>query len=346
MRVKRGYMTQRVKQLAAGSLVGMLAATTSVASSFAQTAPASQPAPELFSQDRSNLFGDMGGLRSALATLGISFNIQEQSEVLGNVSGGVRRGADYDGLTTMNLTVDTAKAFGWDGGTFFMSALQIHGRDLTTDDLRVLNTASSIEADRATRLWELWYQQTIFGGKADVKVGQQSVDQEFIISQFSSLFINSMMGWPALPSNDLYAGGPAYPLSSLGIRLRAHPSDAVTVLAGVFDDNPPGGPFNDDSQVLGREAAGVRFNLATGALFLTEVQYAINQPSSDPHAPPSTRPPRRLQDWRLIRYGRVSRSAFRRYWVVARESPKHRHPANAPRQFQCLRLGRSDCVAT
>ncbi len=32
------------------------------------------------------------------------------------------------------------------------------------------------------------------------------------------------MGWPMVPSADLYAGGPAYPLSSLGVRLRGQPT--------------------------------------------------------------------------------------------------------------------------
>lgn len=281
-------MKERVNQLGFGLLISTLTLAASHIASFAQNPPSPPPAANLLSQDRSNLLGDMGGLQPALDAHGISLSIQEQSEVLGNLTGGVQHGAEYDGLTTMSLIVDTAKAFGWDGGTFDISALQIHGRDLTTDNLHVLQTVSGIEAERTTRLWELWYQQKFFGGAADVKLGQQSLDQEFMVSQFSALFMNAMMGWPALPSLDLYAGGPAYPLSSLGIRFRAHPTDAVTVLAGVFDDNPPGGPFNNDPQLRGAEAAGVRFNLGTGALFLTELQYAINQPSSDPHAPPPT----------------------------------------------------------
>jgi len=255
--------------------------------SFGQNAvPAPQPAPALFSQDRANLSGDMAGLRPALAEHGITLTIYEDDEVLGNATGGVRRGADYDGLTTLILSVDTAKAFGWNGGTFNVSALQIRGRNLSTDNLHVLQTASNVEADRATRLWELWYQQTFLGGAADVKIGQQSLDQEFLVSQFSNnLFLNAVMGWPALPTLNMYAGGPAYPLSSLGVRLRGHPSDAITVLGGVFDDNPPGGPFNNDSQARGAEAAGARFNLGTGALFITELQYAVNQPPADAKAP-------------------------------------------------------------
>ncbi len=233
----------------------------------------------LFSSSRSNLLGDLYGLRPWLGTYGISLGLQETSEVFGNATGGIHRGAAYDGLTIMSLGLDTAKAFGWAGGIFSVSALQIHGRDLSTDNLLTLETASGIEASRATRLWELWYQQTFLEGRVDVKIGQQSLDQEFIGSQYSSLFINTMMGWPLVPSLDLYAGGPAYPLSSLGIRLRGQPTGALTLLAGVFDDNPPGGPFDDDSAVRGAEKSGTKFNLNTGALFIAEAQYAINQPA-------------------------------------------------------------------
>ncbi len=115
---------------------------------------------------------------------------------------------------------------------------------------------SGIEAAPTTRLWEVWYQQAFLDGRMDVKIGQQSLDQEFITSQGSALFLNTMMGWPMVPSADLYAGGPAYPLSSLGVRLRARPTEDLTVLGGVFQDNPPGGPFNADGQLLGSHALG------------------------------------------------------------------------------------------
>jgi porin len=229
---------------------------------------------------RSTLLGDIGGARTFLGNHGLTVGLQETSEVLGNVTGGTHTGFDYDGLTQLSLGIDTQKAFGLEGGTFNISGLQIHGRNLSTDNLQSLQTASSIEAQDTTRLWELWYQQVFLDGRFEVKVGQQSLDQEFITSAGSSLFVNTMMGWPMLPSADLYAGGPAYPLSSLGVRFRANSIGPFTMLAGVFDDNPPGGPFNDDSQLRGAERTGTRFNLGTGALFIAEVQYALNQPSS------------------------------------------------------------------
>ncbi len=121
-----------------------------------------------------------------------------------------------------------------------MSTLQIHGRNLSQHTLLTLQSASGIEADATTRLWELWYQQSLPGGQLDVKAGQQSLDQEFMVSQYAASFMNATFGWPILPSVDMPAGGPAYPLSSLGVRVRVNPADAWTVLAGVFDGNSGG----------------------------------------------------------------------------------------------------------
>jgi porin len=220
---------------------------------------------------RQNLLGDIGGLRPWLGKYGVTFGLAETSEVLGNVRGGLARGATYDGLTTAALTVDTQKAIGLPGGTFNVSALQIHGRNLSQHNLGTLNTASGIEADDATRLWELWYQQSFADRRFDVKIGQQSVDQEFIVSQYASTFINTMFGWPALPSYDMPSGGPAYPLSALGVRARAQVTPSLTALAGVFDGDPLGNNPNNKS--------GTNFNLHNGALYIGELQYAINQPA-------------------------------------------------------------------
>ncbi len=240
----------------------------------------------LFAPSRSNLLGDMFGLRTLLGQYGITLGLTDTDEVLGNLAGGVRRGATYEGLTTLTVQLDTQKAFGWAGGTFNVSGLQIRGLNLSQFYLDNLQTASGIEANDTTRLWELWYDQAFLDNRADVKIGQQSLDQEFITSQGSSLFINTMMGWPMVPSADLYAGGPAYPLSSLGVRLRVQPGGRFTLLGGVFDDNPPGGPFDNDSQLLGSTRWGGNFNLRTGALFIAELQYALNQPSTGEMARP------------------------------------------------------------
>ncbi|MFP3587233.1 carbohydrate porin [Paraburkholderia sp. SIMBA_055] len=241
------------------------------------------PANETGLWNRDQLFGDMGGLRPWLGQYGVTFALTETSELLGNLRGGLARGVAYDGLTTATLQLDTEKAFGLPGGQFNVSALQIHGRNLSTDKLGTLNTASGIEADASTRLWELWYQQSFLNKRVDVKIGQQSIDQEFISSTYSTLFINTMFGWPALPSYDMPSGGPAYPLAALGVRVRGQITPSLTALAGVFDGDPLGNNPNNRS--------GTNFNLHNGTLFIGELQYAINQPAdSDAAAAPGAAP--------------------------------------------------------
>lgn len=218
------------------------------------------------------MLGDMWGLRSMLSRYGISLAVQETSEYLGNTTGGTKRGFDYDGLTQMVLQLNTQRAFGYYGGLLNVSALQIHGRSLSADNLQSLQTASGIEADRATRLWELWYDQKFLDeDRLDIKVGQQSLDQEYMVSTNALIFVNTMFGWPMLPSADLPAGGPAYPLSALGIRASARPVDGLTLIGGVYSGSPVTNP-NGDSQV--QNPSGTSFPLHEGTLSIVEAQFS------------------------------------------------------------------------
>ena len=54
---------------------------------------------------RKTLLGG-GGLRAAIQPFGLSLGLSETSEVLGNLTGGVRRGALYEGLTDVDLQFD------------------------------------------------------------------------------------------------------------------------------------------------------------------------------------------------------------------------------------------------
>ena len=233
---------------------------------------AGQSSDFLGNLNRTNyLLGDLFGLRTELSKFGMTLGIQETSEVLGNLTGGSRTGFEYDGLTQMVLQLDTQRAFGWHGGTFNVSGLQIHGQNLSAMNLLSLQTASGIEADRATRLWELWYDQK-FGpeDRWDVKIGQQSLDQEFIVNPNGAYLINTMFGWPMVPSADLPGGGPAYPLSALGIRLRYRPTNAIAVLVGVYNGSPAP---NNDGDAQQANPSGTSFPLNGGTLTFVELQY-------------------------------------------------------------------------
>ncbi len=227
----------------------------------------------LGSLNRTNyLLGDLFGLRTKLSKVGISLAIQETSEVLGNATGGTRRGVAYDGLTQAILQLDTQRAFGWYGGLLNISALQTHGRNLSAETLDSLQTASGIEADRSTRLWEAWYDQKLLSeDRLDIKIGQQSVDQEFIVNPNGAYFVNTMFGWPMVPSADLPGGGPAYPLSAPGVRFRWRPVNPVAILLGVYSGSPVANNAGDPQKV---NPSGLSFPVHNGTLTFLELQYS------------------------------------------------------------------------
>jgi porin len=94
--------------------------------------------------------------RHRLCEAGVQLGVTETSEILGNLTGGLRQGARYEGVTDLNLKINLRPGFHV-RGEIFARAYQIHGRGLTADNIGNLNLASSIEAARATRLSELWY---------------------------------------------------------------------------------------------------------------------------------------------------------------------------------------------
>jgi porin len=238
------------------------------ADAAARSGAAPAPGPLGLSWQGQNLLGDIWGLRPALGKYGVTLNITENAEVFGNLTGGVKQGFEVNGLTTVTVQLDTQKAFGLSGGTFNVSGLHIWGGFLSESNLLNLQTVTGIEAFPSVRLWELWYQQK-FGDKFDVKIGEQSLDEEFIISPNSAYFLNSMMGWPMLPTTGLPAGGPDYPLAVLGVRGRMQVTDAVTVLAGIFNGSPI--PLNTPNTQLSNPN-GVRFPL-NSVYAIAELQF-------------------------------------------------------------------------
>jgi porin len=226
-----------------------------------------------------HLFGDLGGLRPKWEASGVTVNLTETSEVFGNVAGGLRRGAVYEGLAMASVKLDTGKLGLWDGGTFFVNAYQIHGRGPSRNLAGNLQTLSSIEATRATRLNDLYFEQSLFDDRLSIRIGQFAADEEFILTQYGANFLNSSFGFPILPATDLPSGGPAYPLPTPGVRVKFKASESLTLLAAVFNGDPAG-PGTTDPQL--RNADGTAFRTRDGTYSLIEAQYTLDPSEGDP----------------------------------------------------------------
>lgn len=263
----------RLGHAVAGCLLQLLLlGGTAGAAASDEQAGESAPDPQSGEPDKTaaddKLLGDLGGLRPWLDGFGATLEISETGEILGNPTGGLRRGALYEGLTEMSLHIDLRRTLHV-RGEILARAYQIHGRGLSANNLGNLAPVSGIEASRTTRLFELWYELPLREG-LDIRLGQQAAGTEFLVSTTAQLFVHSTLGWPDLPALDLPSGGPTYPLATPGIRVKATPSDELTVLLGLFNGDPAG-PGPGDPQL--RDASGTAFRINDGAFVIAEVQY-------------------------------------------------------------------------
>src|SRR5262245_13245756 len=190
--------------------------------------------------------GDPAGIRKRLSDYGIVWALEYTSDVLSNVHGGSRVGTIYQGKLQGFLEVDFAKLAGWQGLTLFANMFQIHntGR-IRRDYVGGINTIAAIEAVPTTRLSEIWLEQKLAGGAASVRFGQLAADAEFFIADFGIWSLQS--DYPTITASNQPSGGPAYPLSTPGVRLRVEPTRDVSLLLAVFNGDPAG-PGPDDPQ--------------------------------------------------------------------------------------------------
>jgi porin len=210
--------------------------------------------------------------KQILADWGIAFSTTYIGEVLGNASGGIRRGTIYTGRLDVGVDVDLETLTGWSGARFHANMYQIHGDGLSRDYIGNLMLVSGVEALPSTRLYEMWIEQSLFSGKLLIKVGQQPSDVEFIDSKYDDIFANSALGWPGITGVILPSGGPSPPLAVPGIRIKAQLSDSITAYFAVFDgDAAPPGP--EDPQI--RNPNGILFRVNDPPWFIGQLKYGF-----------------------------------------------------------------------
>lgn len=220
--------------------------------------------------------GDPTGSRSWLASLGLTYNFIYTNDLLGNLHGGLRNGTVDQGKLEYNMIFDFEKLTGWQGLSFHTHIFQIHntGR-IRRDDVGGINSIAAIEAMPATRLSEMWLEQKFWNGNASIRAGQLAADVEFFFAGLSVMFLHS--DWPTIAATNLPSGGPAYPLSTPGVRLKVESND-MAVLVAVFNGDPAG-PGEGDEQL--RNRYGLNFRVRDPALVIAETQFRANQGKND-----------------------------------------------------------------
>lgn len=281
-----------------GAMLGLLNAAILAAPAPAGEAPASgADIPEdayvssrgsliESTSEKDHLLGDWAGARTRLVERGIHFQAGYIGEVMGNLSGGLKRGAVYEGLFETGVTLDLEKLTGvWRGGFVRTSLLYPHGKSASGELLGDLQTASNIDAYDSVALYEWWFEQRCWQDRVSLRLGQQLVDQEFTTTASGALFLNSSFGWPAFISGNTLNTGPAYYRAALGALLWMEPVKDFYLQAGVFD----GDTFDDRAGSPKKNPHGTNLRLSSeqGAFAIAEAGVRLNH-EKDARALPGT----------------------------------------------------------
>lgn len=269
------------------------AALAALASSLALLTHAGEPtrqpeSPPLsaleqyFMQDY--MLGNWGGLRTQLAENGVEFEFFYVGSMPTNLSGGIRAGSAYQHGFLAALDLDTEKLGLWKGGHFHISGVSLEGRPFADTYVGDLNKTNLVDFPADTRLWQAYYQQTLFNDKFTLKAGLLSVDRDFILPElYNSLasinFMNQTFFYPTMAFNLYDIPGfppgshslPSTPYGSLGVLLKWAPVESFYVQAAVYDGNPDA------------SSSGTRLALRSeeGALVYFETGFRLNQGKDD-----------------------------------------------------------------
>ncbi len=206
-------------------------------------ASAAEPAPPIPWHQREKLSGDWGGLRDRWQERGIEFNMSYAAQVMGNVAGGQRRGALYEGLMEASMDLDLQKNTGWRGARLHVHGIWTHGPGPSGKLIGNELLQSSREAYDSVRLYDTWLEQRMADDQVSIRIGQHTIEGEFATPAVSAFFLNGALGYPAFIANNTRNGGPGFPMPALGIRLRWDFAPDWYWQAGVYDGD------NTDSDV-------------------------------------------------------------------------------------------------
>jgi len=215
----------------------------------------------------------------------IQFGAVYTGDVMSSWSEKVNGRARYLDSTALSLDADLSELTGGTG-PIVHAELNITSGVSANDDIGTLQGVDNIESGRErTRIYELWAEQGIRGGKFSARAGFQELNSEFQATDSSGLLMNASFGLTPELSGTGLNGPSTYPSTAPGLRLLAAVNESMDVLAAAFNAdalglNEPGGPdlaFNNGALVISQINWRGPAAISLGA-------WTYTQPQPDIHA--------------------------------------------------------------
>ncbi|MBF0098872.1 MAG: carbohydrate porin [Magnetococcales bacterium] len=218
------------------------------------------------------LSGDWGGIRSSLHKRGISLELSHKSDVMTNVSGGIKQGTAWMGYTDAKVEIDMETLFGWNATTAYIFYHSELGSKFDRDYVGSFLSVNNIEVGTNTaQFLHAWMKKHFFDNSLSVLAGLYAVDSEFYVTDASAVFTQTPYGM----ANDLgQSGPPIYPVGALAVRAKYVSPKQHFYLQGALADGIPGDP---------NDPRGTHIKLGDGTFSIVELGYtpqADKQPST------------------------------------------------------------------
>ena len=183
------------------------------------------------------------------------------ADFLHNASGGIKNGSAYLQNIDAMFTLDLRRIPGFRGGSLFAYLLWNDASTFSDRYAGDSQVVSNIDAERALRLYEFWYEHR-FAGVLGLRFGLYDLNSEFDAVDSASLFLNSSHGIIPTYSQTGERGPSIFPVTSLTARLHWQ-IDKHNVIRYALLDAVPGDP--DDPS-----ATAIQFNSGEGVLHALE----------------------------------------------------------------------------
>lgn len=184
-------------------------------------------------------------------------------EVMGNVSGGLRKGARYLDNLDIVFEADLEQLAGWTGAQLHLYGLYNNGRSISAfagDTQAISNIETGVSA---LRLYEAWIDQKI-GERMSIRAGLYDLNSEFDSLDAAGLFVSSPHGIGTDFAQSGRGGPSIFPSTSLAARLQVEPAEGWAVRAAVLD-GVPGDPDHP-------RRTAIKLGNGDGALLVGEIQ--------------------------------------------------------------------------
>ncbi len=225
--------------------------------------------------------------------VGVGAELFYVGDVFAPAVGGLSRKAVYLDNLDLMLDLDLEVLLGARKTTLRLHVQSNRGSSVS-ERVGDFQGLSNIEAPSEWRLYEAWIEHNLLPGRLSVLAGVYDLNAEFDVIRVAGDFLNSSFGFGPDFSATGLNGPSTFPLTTLGVRLKARPYPSFFTALAVLDGSP-GDPFDPDRS---------RFALGNGEGALVAWEIGYNQGARGVAVEDDGMPPRAREGIRRIGRGR------------------------------------------